>query len=691
MANHKHTNRLINETSPYLVQHAHNPVDWYPWGTEALDKAKQEDRPILLSIGYSACHWCHVMERESFENEPIAQLMNDNFICIKVDREERPDLDNIYMNAVQLMTGHGGWPMTVFLTPKGIPFYGGTYFPPTDRHNMPGFPRILTAVSEAFQSKRHEVEDSGQELLKEMRGMNNFRATDQVLSNEILRNAYHTLTGNFDSRNGGFGRAPKFPQPMNLNFLLRTYARINDPQALRMVELTLDHMARGGIYDHLAGGFARYSTDEKWLVPHFEKMLYDNALLSQSYLRAFQVTGKTQYQRIAKETLDWVLAEMTDPQGGFYSTLDADSEGVEGKFYVWDQAEIAHILGDDAEIFIDYYGITEQGNFEEQNILCVNKPEAEMAQDVATLNKITLEQVAETLARSRQKLLAERAKRVRPGRDDKVLTAWTAMMAKAFAEAARVFEEPRYRTAAVQALDFILKTNQVNGRLLRSYKDGQARFNAYLEDYAYVIDALIAVYEATFETKWLQEAHRLTDIMLAQFWDDKEGGFFFTSQDHEELIARNKDFSDNATPAGNSVAVDVLLRLHLLLNNDSYRDKAVKTLNLLAQAMERFPGGFGHLLCALDFYLGHAKEIAIIGEPQASDTAALLAVIYRQYLPNKVVACAAANDQNATTIIPLLAHRPAVGGKATAYVCENFACQQPVTSSEELSKQLYKS
>lgn len=690
MSEHKFTNRLINETSPYLLQHAHNPVDWYPWGTEALELSKKLDKPILLSIGYSACHWCHVMERESFENVHIAKLMNDNFVCIKVDREERPDLDHIYMSAVQLMTRHGGWPMTVFLFPDGRPFFGGTYFPPQDRHNMPGFPRILIAVSEAYKDKdkRKDLERAGHEVLEEISTMNNFTPSVEMLSIEILDKAYHKLTANFDSQNGGFGHAPKFPQPMNLNFLLRVYARTADKKALAMVETTLDHMARGGIYDHLAGGFARYSTDEKWLVPHFEKMLYDNALLSQVYLSAYQATGNEYYRTVTEEILDWVLTEMLDDKGGFHSTLDADSEGEEGKFYVWEKEEIEKILGDKAAAFIDFYGVTHSGNFEEKNILFIDKPIPEITARVTKQYNLTEVELEVLLVESRKKLREVRAKRIWPGRDDKVLTAWTAMMIKSFAQAARVLKQDDYLRAATDAAEFLLTVNSTNGRLLRSYKDGQAKFNGYQEDYAYLIDALLAIYEANYQTKWLVEARRLADLMIDQFWDEQDGGFFFTSNDHEQLITRSKEYSDNATPSGNSVAVDVLLRLRHIFDDERYERVSLRVLNMLSRVLEKFPGGFGHMLCALDFYLAQTKEIAIIGDVAADDTESLLEVIHQSFLPNKIVVVAEENNQEATKLIPLLANRTMIDAKATVYVCENFTCQQPLTTAEGLAKQL---
>jgi uncharacterized protein len=688
VAQEKFTNRLINETSPYLLQHAHNPVDWYPWGNEAFERARHEDKPLLLSVGYSACHWCHVMEHESFEDAAIAQLMNDNFVCIKVDREERPDIDQIYMNAVQLMTGHGGWPMTVFLNPAGVPFFGGTYFPPVDRHNMPGFPRVLIAVAESYRKRRDEMTESAQALMQELQTMNRFRPGDDKVSGEMLRKAYHQLASNFDSRHGGFGRAPKFPQPMNLNFLLRSYYRTKNQEALEMAETTLDCMARGGIYDHLAGGFARYSTDERWLVPHFEKMLYDNALLVSTYLAAYQISGNDYYQRIATETLDWVLAEMTDPQGGFYATLDADSEGEEGKFYVWEKAEIEALLGQDAAAFVAYYGVTTHGNFEASNILFVARPNPNWTTTVAQEQGLTVADLEALLARSRTTLRATRQQRIRPGRDEKILTAWCGLMIKAFAEAARILQRPDYLAVAVKATEFIWQNNWDGQQLRRSYKDGQSRFNAYLEDYAFMADGLLALYEASGEVHWLRKCQQLVDITLAEFWDPKESGFYFTANTHEPLIMRNKDVTDNAIPSGNSVAVDLLLRLYYIFGTDDYRAKAETVTNMLARVVERYPGGFGYLLAAIDFQLGNPQEIVIVGQPDAADTQALLRVVNRNYLPNKVLMVVTPDIVAANPDIPLLAGKEMVNGEATAYVCDNFVCRSPVTSPITLAGQL---
>ena len=685
MPEHKHTNKLINETSPYLLQHAHNPVDWNPWGEEALQQARELDKPILLSIGYSACHWCHVMEHESFENEEIAQLMNDNFVNIKVDREERPDLDQIYMNAVQAMTGHGGWPMTVFLTPNCEPFYGGTYFPPEDRHNMPGFPRLLLGVADAYQNKRDEIQKGADELLAHLNQMDAFKPSASDLDTDIMDHGMRILQSNFDDTYGGFGRAPKFPPSMTMMSLLRTYRRTNDESALEMVELTLDKMARGGMYDQLGGGFHRYSVDERWLVPHFEKMLYDNALLARIYLYAYQETDKQFYKRIVEETLDYVVREMTDASGGFYSTQDADSEGHEGKFFVWSPAEIAGLLGEeDANLFNRYYGVTERGNFEGRNILYPSKPLSE----IATQAGVTVEQVVAAVDRGRRILFEVREKRIKPGRDEKILTAWNGLMLMAFSEAAAVLDRDDYRQVAIRNAEFVLSNLRKDGRLLRTYKDGQAKLNAYLEDYAYMLEGLLALYEATFDIRWFEEARVLADTMIEQFEDEEKGGFFFTGKGHEMLIARNKDYMDNATPSGNSAAANGLLKLSLLSGEEKYREKVVKLFRLMREPMGRYPSAFGYLLCALDFYLGSPREIALIGDRNDPQTNAMIRAIYSDYWPNKVVALAAPGDERSIKAIALLANRPQIDGKATAYVCQQYTCLAPVTTPEQLINQL---
>lgn len=677
----KYTNRLSHETSPYLLQHAHNPVDWYPWGAEALAKSKAENKPILLSIGYSACHWCHVMEHESFENEAIAKLMNDNFINIKIDREERPDLDTIYMNAVQMMGQRGGWPLTVFLTPDCVPFYGGTYFPPVDRHGMPGFPRLLLAIADAFQNRREEIEQSASGLLSELQRINEVTWADSTLTSVLLDQAAQQILRAFDPVEGGFGRAPKFPPSMTLSFLLRQSQRTQAPALLAAVELTLDKMARGGMYDQLGGGFHRYSVDEKWLVPHFEKMLYDNALLARIYLDAYLVTGSEFYRQVATETLDYVRREMTDVSGGFYSSQDADSEGEEGKFFVWTPQEVEALLGaEDAALFNRYFDVSEAGNFESHNILHVD----ESVETIAKLLKVTPEQLQAVLARGKQILFEARERRIKPGRDEKMLTAWNGLMLRSFAEAAQVLSRADYLETAVRNAEFVLATLKRAGRLLRSHKDEISKLNAYQEDYAYLIDGLLALYEASFDTRWFVEARALADTMIEQFWDAENGGFFFTSADHETLISRTKDFYDNATPAGNSVAAHVLLRLALFTGEARYRELAEQILQLTVHDVQRMPNGFGHMLCALDLYLSEPREIALVGSWTDTGTAALIATVFQRYLPNKVVALATPGDVAAGQTISLLAQRGVIEGKAAAYVCRNFICAAPVTTAADL-------
>jgi hypothetical protein len=680
-------NRLARETSPYLLQHAHNPVDWYPWGEEALRRAKEEQRPILLSIGYSACHWCHVMEHESFENPDIARLMNDNFVNIKVDREERPDLDSIYMTAVQGMTGQGGWPMTVFLTPDGAPFYGGTYFPPADRGGMPGFPRVLQSVAEAFRTKPDEIRQSAEQIRQFLERQTRPPSEAGLLSPEILDRAFTALRNQFDGQYGGFGGAPKFPQPMSLDFLLRTHLRTKDPRALAMVELTLEKMAHGGMYDQLGGGFHRYSVDRVWLVPHFEKMLYDNAQLAAIYLHAYQATGNPIYRRVCEETLDYVMREMVSPEGGFYATQDADSEGDEGKFFVWTPNEILAVLGEeDAHVFSAYYGVRPGGNFEGKSILFV--PGA--AETVAESLEMPIDALQAALERGRRTLFEARERRVKPGRDEKVLTAWNGLMLRAFAEAAAALGRDDYRCTAEANAEFLLSKLGANGRLLRTYKDGQAKLNGYLEDYSFLADGLLALYQSTLDARWYREARRLADTMIEQFWDEDSasgGSFFDTGKDHEQLVSRPRDVFDNATPSGSSVAVEVLLRLAVLSGEQRYRQIAEAVLRSLAESLARMPTGFGRLLSALDLALTPSQEVAIVG-PDASDTQTLLAVVREGYRPNLVLALASGPDDPLTQEMPLLAKKSTRNGRATAYVCENYACQSPTTEPEELRKQL---
>ena len=686
MGEHKHTNRLSEETSPYLLQHAHNPVDWYPWGEEALARARAEDKPILLSIGYSACHWCHVMERESFEDEATARLMNDNFVNIKVDREERPDIDQIYMSAVQMMLGQGGWPLTVFLTPQLVPFYGGTYFPPADRHGLPGFPRLLTGVADAYRSQPEEVAQTVASVLNELRKMSAARGSDDAAPDAgLLESAARGFSRGYDPRHGGFGGAPKFPASMGLEFLLRWHKRAGDEEALAMVTHTCRMMAGGGMYDQLGGGFHRYSVDARWLVPHFEKMLYDNALLSRLYLQVFQATGDPFFRRVAEETLDYVAREMTDAAGGFYSSQDADSEGVEGKFFVWSLEEVERLLGpEDARNFAAYYDVTETGNFEEANILNVPRPGAEVASGLG----VEPARLDESLARGREILFAAREGRVKPGRDEKVIAAWNGMMLKSFAEAAAVLGRADYREIAVRNADFLLTRLVRDGLLLHVYKDGRAKHVAFHDDYACVASGLLALYETTGEVRWLRETLAITERMIDEFWDEGDGGFFFTGRSGEALIIRNKDFFDNATPSGNSVAAELLLRLSALTANETYSRKAVTIMRLMRDALARHPSAFGRLLAALDFYLSTPKEIAVVGDAGDEDFSRLTAEVWRRYLPNKIVALASDADEEARGLVPLLRERGKVEGRATAYVCENYTCQRPVNDSSELASQL---
>ena len=671
------TNRLADETSPYLLQHAQNPVDWYPWGPEALARSKAEDRPIFLSIGYSACHWCHVMERESFENPDIAAVMNENFVNIKVDREERPDLDQIYMSAVQAMTGQGGWPMSVFLTPDLKPFFGGTYFPPADSRGMPGFPRVLLSVHRAWEERRDEIRTSANEMTEQLRGFGMLAKGTGALDVRLLDQAARAIQRNFDPVHGGFGSAPKFPHPMDLRVLLRHHARTGDDQALHVVRHTLDKMARGGIYDHLGGGFARYSTDDRWLVPHFEKMLYDNALLASAYLEAYQATHDADLGRVARETFDYVLGRMTDPEGAFYSTEDADSEGVEGKYYVWSLAEVTGILGASrAKTFCYLYDVTESGNWEDHNIL--NLPRT-IAQAAKMLGRGEDDLRAE-LASCRADLLAVRDRRVPPAKDTKVLVSWNGLMIAALAEGGRILKDERYLDAATRATGFILdRMRRDDGRLLHTFKDGRARLDGYLDDYANLIDGLTRLYEATGTPRWIESALDLARIMIDEFADPEHGGFFFTGHHHEELIARQKDFYDNATPSGNAMAATSLVRLAALTGRDDLSQAGRSALESVQVMLERQPAAGGQSLIALDFLLGSTRELAVIAGPDADEFRAVLEAIATPFLPHKVVAPATPDQaQGLSGKIPLLADRTSRDGHTTTYICETFACQAPV-------------
>ncbi|MGH2787084.1 MAG: thioredoxin domain-containing protein [Actinomycetota bacterium] len=670
------SNRLADETSPYLLQHKDNPVDWYPWGPDAVERARAEDKPILLSIGYTACHWCHVMEHESFEDPETARLMNEHFVSIKVDREERPDIDSIYMEAVQAMTGHGGWPMTVFLTPEGVPFYGGTYFPPDDRHGMPSFGSVLRAVAEAWRERRPDITAQGARLVDHIGAGADLRASSDPVSEDLVDEAFTGLRVNFDPEYGGFGGAPKFPQPATVDFLLRLAARGHE-EAAHMATRTLDAMAAGGMFDQLAGGFARYSVDRFWLVPHFEKMLYDNAQLLRTYTRSWQETGSNRHKEVAESTAAWMLGEMRDPAGGFWSSLDADSEGEEGKFYAFSLDEVRTALGDDADAAIEMYGLTRAGNFEGRNI----PVHASSGLD------------SETRARVRARLLEYRNQRVRPGTDTKVLTAWNGLAISALAEAGAVLGRDDWIAAAIEAMDFVLTRLRIDTRLMRSYRktengDEIVKHLGYCEDYAYVLEACLQLYEATFNIEFLTEARWAADECIRLFEDDKDGGFFTTAIDAERLVTRPKELVDGAMPAANSVLALELQRLDHFTGDHSYSSRALPVLKLTRDAMLRAPSGFGHMLGAADFYASNPAEIVLVGEPDAPDTADLIDCVHRRFRPNKVLICASESDESAARTIPLLQGRSRLSGRATAYVCRNGTCRLPVDDPDALAEQL---
>jgi uncharacterized protein len=679
---HKQTNRLIHETSPYLLQHAHNPVDWYPWGEEALARSKKEDKPILLSIGYSSCHWCHVMEKESFENEAIAEIMNQRFINIKVDREERPDLDELYMNAVQVMTGSGGWPMTVFLTPALIPFHAGTYFPPEDRGGMPGLAKILVVVSDYYRSHRGEVEKMEAQLQNALHQIADIHPSQEAVSDKVLSKAFDALESQFDPIYGGFGKAPKFPGSMALSFLLRYWKSKGSKKALEMVERTLEKMAQGGIYDHLGGGFHRYSVDERWLVPHFEKMLYDNALLSRTYFEAYQATQKVRYRRVGEDILNYVLREMKSPEGGFYSTQDADSEGQEGKFYVWTRDEIKKVLGKEKGTpFCAYYGVATEGNFEGgASVLNI----ASTLENVSQLYGTSVEDLGKLLEEGREKLYAEREKRVRPGRDEKILTSWNGLMISSFVDGFRAAGNEKYLKGAVDAARFILQEMRKDGPLTRVCHKGKSRGTGYSEDYAFLIQALIDLYEATFEMGWLKEADDLNRKMIHQFWDERNGGFFFTGVENESLIARSKNPYDSAIPSANSIAVFNLIRLGYLTGEESLKQKAEQILHLFHSFLDQHPSGFAQMLSGLSFFFD-PQEVGIVGSKNDLKTKSMLKEIYLAYLPNKILSLRDPQDPVEGNWFPFLREK---GNQEvpTAFVCKGFTCLPPVKNAKELKK-----
>ena len=677
---HKHTNHLIHETSPYLLQHAHNPVDWYSWGNEAFQKAKSQNRPILLSIGYSACHWCHVMERESFEDEKIAALMNDLFVNIKVDREERPDLDEIYMNAVQMLTGRGGWPMTVFLTPEGKPFYGGTYFPPEDRYGVPGFPKILQGVANAYREKPQDVERSVEQILAALQRMSLSTESQQPFSSDIIGQSAEQLAQAYDTDHGGLGKAPKFPNVGVYELFLRHYHHSKGSRFLEMVTHTLTKMAQGGIYDHLGGGFHRYSVDEKWLVPHFEKMLYDNAQLVRIYAQVYSITGEPLFKQVVDETINYLMREMLHTEGGFYSTQDADSEGEEGKFFVWTEEEISQILGEEAsEIFCRIYDVSEEGNFEEKNIL---HPILTLEQ-ASKFFRRNLREIESLVSDAKAKLFQEREKRPKPFRDEKILTSWNGLMLSGLAEAIKISRHPAYLEAANRTEDFIFTKMFREGRLLHTYKSGTGKILGYLDDYAFLSAGLLDLFEATVNRAHLDRALELAEIMLHEFWDEAGGGFFYTGRSHERLIAQSKPIFDGSIPSGNAVATQVLLRLYHYTGKADYLKRAERILRAYYNAMENQPFGFAHMLAALDFYIQKPKEVVLVGDKKDPETAELLTKIHSLYLPNMTLQLASPDD-SLDKISSLLAGKKQFEGKSTVYVCHNFTCSRPVVEWDEL-------
>jgi uncharacterized protein YyaL (SSP411 family) len=677
-------NKLASETSPYLLQHAHNPVDWHPWGAEALDLARRESRPILLSVGYSACHWCHVLERESFSDPVIADLMNSAFVNIKVDREERPDIDQLYMKAVQAMTGSGGWPLTVFLTPMQEPYYGGTYFPPEPRHGLPSFRQVLHAAAQAWTERPDDVRRAAGELLEVLRRP---PAPSGGLGGgpgeEVLDLALRTLSRQHDAVHGGFGRAPKFPQPVTLELLLRQHLRTGDEAALAMCVRTLDRMAAGGLRDHLGGGFHRYSVDERWLVPHFEKMLYDNALLARAYADAFRVTGAPGLRAVAEETLDYLAGDMQAPGGGFYTARDADSEGHEGLFYVWTPQEIGDALdAETARLFVRAYGVTDAGNFEGRNILYLPHPLTAVAR-AEGLDPSDLER---RLARARATLLERRAEREPPFLDDKILTSWNGLALRAFAEAGSIFGRADYVQRAGEAAAFLLEHLHTEGRLRHTFRDGRAGVEGFLEDYGAVGNGLLSLYEASLNPRWLEAALWCCESVIRHFWDDTAGYFYDTADDGEPLVVRPRDAVDNATPSGTSLAAELLARAGHLLDRHEYLDVVDRALAAEAEALQRFPTAFGRLLSVLDRRLAPPTEVAVVGDPDDARTRELLAATWARLHRNLAVAGGLPAEGGVD--IPFLRDRGLVEGGPAAYVCRAYACRAPVATGAEVAQEL---
>ena len=675
-------NQLANETSPYLLQHAHNPVDWFPWGDAALARSRDEGRPILLSIGYAACHWCHVMERESFEDEATAALMNEHFVCIKVDREERPDLDAIYMQATQAMTGHGGWPMTVFLTPDGEPFHAGTYYPPDDRHGMPSFRRVLLGVADAWVSRREAVTRTAAQMRELYAASTERTRATGTLGEELFARAVASLRQRYEPVFGGFDRAPKFPPTMTLDFALRHWARTGDAAALEMVTHTFRQMARGGIYDQVGGGFSRYSVDAQWLVPHFEKMLYDNALLVRLGAHLWQATHDVEVRRVTEETIGWLAREMTSPDGGFYSSLDADSEGHEGRYYVWDSGELDALLGEDAALLKGYWAVTPAGNFEGRNILNVpHEPDA-----FAETHGVTVPELRTAIERATRILHEARERRIRPARDEKILAGWNGLMLRGIAEAARVFGDDELHALAVRNGEFLFRELVRDGRVLRSYKDGNARIPGFLEDHASLGLAAIALYNLTFQRHWLDRARMLGDEIIARFWDDDSQSFFDTAVDAETLVTRPREVTDNAMPSGTSLAVELMLILGDLFALRDFTERALHVLETVAEPMARYPTAFGHALGAADMAVRGAIEVAVTGAPEDRSFRGLTDAIAAQYVPSLVLAFGTGAKADG---IELLKGR--AGDEPTAYVCRAYTCDAPTRDAAELRVQLTRS
>lgn len=689
LENNKNRNRLAKEKSPYLLQHADNPVDWYPWGDEAFTKAKKEDKPIFLSIGYYTCHWCHVMEHESFENEEVAAILNEHFVSIKVDREERPDVDEIYMTAVQAMTRHGGWPLTAFLTPELKPFFGGTYFPPEDRYGRPGFKTLLARIIDSWTNKREDVEKNGEQMARHLQQITQTRPGE--LDRDILDKGQKQIEGNFDETWGGFSPRPKFPRPHNLFFLLRRFADNGDKDLLRKIEKTLEAMADGGIYDHLGGGFHRYSTDEKWLIPHFEKMLYDNALLTRAYLEAYQVTKKERYKTIAQETLEYIRRDMTSKEGAFYAAEDADSEGEEGTFYVWTPDQVETLLGEEnGKIFCAFHGVTSKGNFE-NGTSALHTPNTLEA--VAKQFQKDPKELAIQLGDMRTELFVARNERVRPNLDDKIITGWNGLMISAHTTAYRTLHVESYLKIAEKAAQFVLNNLRAKDEsLFRRWRAGDARYPAVLDDYAFFIQALLDLYESTLEATWLEEAVRLSDLMIRNLSDKTNGGFFL-SEPRPDLLAQSKEAYDGAIPSGNSVAANNLIRLAELTGNTKYQENADNTVKAFSSSIKRHPAGFPQMLLAWDHITSKRREIVIAGQREAPDTKAMLKLIHSQFLPNTVLSWVPEEGPNKEleNLLKPTKGKKSKEGKATAYVCQNYACRYPVTTIQELKKQLKES